>query len=114
MKSAIKATTHFYFSQAVLSVAQESEHSIGDVFGLAEDTFLVSLYPYSNLIYRAMNEGEASEALFSTFVDEVDQLAECFWGIVEREGIGQCDTLMPDIDEFLLDVNRVLAGYALT
>jgi hypothetical protein len=110
MKNAIKATTHFYFSQAVLDVARQSEYSIGEIFGIGEDTFVVSLYPYSNLIQRSMNEGDASEVLYSKFVDEAEQLAECFWGIVERDGMGEGDTLMPDINEFLLDVNRVLTG----
>lgn len=112
MKNAIKATTHFYFAQAILNVAKQSQYTVGDIFGFGEDTFVVSLYSYSNLIQRSLNEGDASDVLYSKFVDDVEQLAECFWGIVERDGMGKCDTLMPDMDEFLLDVNRVLTSYA--
>ena len=110
MKNAIKATTHFYFAQAVLKAAETNDYSIGDIFDCGEDTFLVSLYPFSNLIHRCLTEGEASDVLYSKFIEDAEQLGECFWEIVERDCVDEGCTLMPEIDEFMLDVNRVLLG----
>jgi hypothetical protein len=37
-----------------------------------------------------------------------DSLAECFWGIVERDTQSSECAVMPDKDEFELDVNRLI------
>ncbi|OKQ18231.1 hypothetical protein [Vibrio antiquarius] len=109
-KNAHKAKYHFYFTTAVLKHAEDNHINIGDCFGYGEDNFVVDLYPYSNLIYRCVDEIERAPNKWkeSELFDLVDNLSDCFWGIIEREGYDEMDTSMPCLDEFELDIKRAL------
>ncbi|HAS6097062.1 MULTISPECIES: hypothetical protein [Vibrio] len=112
-KNALKAKYHFYFTTAVLKHAEENGISIGDSFGHGEDDFVVDLYPYSNLIYRCVDELEQAPNRWkeSDLFDVVDNLSDCFWGIIEREEHEPMEASMPCLDEFELDIKRSLVAF---
>lgn len=111
-KNAHKATYHHYFVTAILKYASENEFQVADVFGVGEDEFVVSLYPFSNMIYRIVDAHSQTDAgrhwkdsqLFGLMVN----VAYSFWGAVEREDYDEMEAEMPCPDEFELDVQRYL------
>ncbi len=110
-KNAVKATYHFYLTQAVLKTIAESGQTVGDIFGIGEDTFVTELYPYSNLLYRCVSEHEANPDCNwkeSDIFETVNELAELFMAIVERDTASPLEAHMPDIVEFELDIKRIL------
>jgi hypothetical protein len=108
-KNATKALVHFYFATELLKDLSEKELSIGDVIGVGEDVFLLDLYPYSNLIHKVMADFDIDVCDIRTHELYVyDSLADCFWGIVERDSQANEFAVMPDKDEFELDVNRLI------
>ncbi len=97
-------------STAVLKYAEENNINIGDCFGYGEDDFVVDLYSYSILIHRCVDEIENAQNKWkeSELFDLVDNLSDCFWGIIEREGYDEMSASMPCVDEFELDIKRAL------
>ena len=106
-KNATKALVHFYFATELLKAMSEKELAIGDVIGVGEDVFLLDLYPYSNLIHKIMADFDIDVCDIRTH-ELYDSLADCFWGIVERDTQAKEFAVMPDKDEFELDVNRLI------
>ena len=106
-KNATKALVHFYFATALLKNLSEKELAIGDVIGVGEDVFLLDLYPYSNLIHKVMADFDIDVCDIRTH-ELYDSLADCFWGIVERDTQANEFAVMPDKYEFELDVNRLI------
>jgi hypothetical protein len=79
---------------------------IGDTFGIAEDTFIEALYDFTSVCVRQIKA--LGDDGYMAFLDNVEQLAECFWGIHEHDSVAGEVACMVDIDEFELDVARVV------
>ena len=111
-KNAFKATYHYYLTDAILKEIAKSGEVVGDLFGIGEDTFVTHLYPYSNLLYRCIsNETDKSDLEWkeSDLFELVSKLAECFLAIALRDEPEMLSANMPDIHEFELDIQRILA-----
>jgi hypothetical protein len=102
------AKVHFYLTQSILNYAYQEGIEIGDTFGIGEDCFIVGLFPYTKVLTEQFNVLELKcSAIFEIAVE----LAECFWGIVNRDSTEDLDAPMPDMDEFTLDVVRICNHY---
>ena len=101
-----------YLAEAIISYIND-ETCTGDIFGIGEDDLVMELYPYAQLIVKLTDDAYQAGRQFSgVFVyDSIQEIAENFMGIVERQNVGQCAAVMPDIDEFELDVARVISAY---
>lgn len=93
----------------------KSDHCIGDMFGIGEDDFVMELYPYANKIAKMTDEAYLNGSRFQgVHVYECMRgIAEFFWGIVERQNARPMDSAMPEMDEFELDVARVIDSCSL-
>ncbi len=107
------AMTLCYFATEVIDQLPET---CGDLFGLGEDDFIMALYPYAKLIVSMTDEAHESGRNFKyVFVYEaMAELAEFFIAAVLRQEITICAAMayeLPEIDEFALDVARVIEAH---
>ncbi|BEI26563.1 hypothetical protein DDN26_14470 [Vibrio cholerae] len=110
-KNAFKATYHFYLCTAVLKEMEKRDLNTGDNLGIGEDVFVTELYPYSNLLYRHVNahtDLPNTHWKESDFYDVCDQLAAFFVDAIEQQETAPLESVMPELDEFELDIQRVL------
>ena len=96
-------------------VVSQLDESTGDLFGIGEDCFIVKLYPYSELIATIHEEELAKKRKFSgTFVyDVMEELAGLFISSIMRQEADTMEHEFPELDEFKLDVVRVVPSYSI-
>lgn len=97
---------HYFLTSAILDKLPEGQ-SIGDLFGMGEDNFVLEIYDHAMAFYLEGDRLFRAGCDFPGVVvyDITDELAECFWslfGIFEE---------LPEVDAFALDVARVYAKY---
>ena len=113
MKVKNAAEVNMYSHYLAIEIIKELPELTGDMFGLGECDFIYELLPYAELIVSMTNEAHDNGKQFNcTFVyDAMEDIAEYFIAIVLRQQITVCAAMayeMPDIDEFKLDVARVI------
>ena len=101
-----------YLAEAILNYIPD-DSGTGDIFGIGEDCFIRELYPYAQLIAELTDQADSKGHKFKgIFVYEaMEPLAELFMGIVDRQEAEECAAEMPDIDEFELDILRVIESH---
>lgn len=97
-----------YLAEEILSSLHD--RCIGVLFGIGEDDFIMELYPYAEMIVKMTDEAHANGKNFRfVFVYEaMENLAEFFWSAVKRQNAPQFECKMPEMDEFVLDIQRTI------
>ncbi len=98
-------------------VLKQLPESTGDLFGIGEDYFIVLLYPFAEMISHTKDKAEELGLHFQgVFVyDCMEELAGLFIATIMRQKIEVCAAMayeLPELDEFELDVVRVVASHA--
>jgi len=103
-----------YLAEAIIKCIPD-DTCVGNIFGVGEDDLVMQLYPYAQLIVKLSDKAYDEGANFSgVFVYEaMEELAELFMGIVDRQNASPLECEMPDIDEFELDILRVIKTFEL-
>lgn len=109
-KIAATAALHFYFTQAVLKVAEDQEFNVGEEFMMGEDCFIAELYSYTKEIEKTEDAVQGELVLSSRF-EYLEELAESFWQIYILQDEPEEQNALPDFDHFSLDVNRIILSY---
>ncbi|ELA9367548.1 hypothetical protein QUN99_003438 [Vibrio parahaemolyticus] len=110
-KNAFIAMCHFYFCTSVLQEIADRGIDSGDLTGVGEDVFIVEMYPYSNLLRQHIDVLESdptSNWTDSKLFDVCNNLAAFFVDAIERQDTTNDRAVMPELDEFHLDIQRVL------
>ncbi len=98
-------------------VLKQLPESTGDLFGIGEDYFIVLLYPFAEMIASTKDKAEELGKQFQgVFVyDCMEELAGLFIATIMRQKIEICAAMayeLPELDEFELDVSRVVSRHA--
>jgi len=109
-KIAATAALHFYFTQAVLKVAEDQEFNVGEEFLMGEDCFITELYTYTKNIETTEDAIQGERPLSARF-EYLEELAECFWQIYVLQDEPEEQNELPDLEHFSLDVNRTILSY---
>tara|TARA_R110000803_G_scaffold5230_3_gene17332 strand:- start:122 stop:808 length:687 start_codon:yes stop_codon:yes gene_type:complete len=102
-----------YFTEEILKQLPECT---GDLFGIDEDCFVIELYPFAESIFKHTYEAKAEGSDFTGVFgyDAMEELAGLWISTVMRQQpIATTTTTyeMPELDEFELDIVRVVDSY---
>lgn len=98
------ATIHYYFTQKVLDLITQEQQSTVIVSGYNEKVFVGALHRYATVIFKVVKKAACQPCS----LEMVEELAELFLGILQRDNVEKGMAGMADMDEFKLDVNRVV------
>ena len=102
-----------YFATEVIKQLPECT---GDLFGIGEDALVLDLYPFAELIVNVSNKAyEDGKHFTGVFVyDAMEELVGLFIATIMRqqpEGDNTMAYEMPELDEYELDVVRVVDSH---
>lgn len=110
LEQAYIAMVHYYF---VKKVIHELPECTGDMFGIGEDDFVMALYSYTELVVKltiqASDEGKNFDGI--RIYDAFDLMAECLVVAVLQCKSAPMECELPELDEFELDILRVIESH---
>jgi len=111
--AAVDAMYLHYFAEEVI---KQSPDSIGDLFGIGEDCFVLELFPFAQLINKCVDIAlEDDRHLSGVFVyDAMEELAGLFIALIMRNNLSAVPMAyeMPKLDQFELAVVQVVEKHS--